>query len=676
MFFNRLLTETRPDGGVTVSAYDAMNRNTSVTDPAGQTTQYAYGGTGFGTSGDAQVRLTDARGNAYNFTYDLEGRRTSMLYPGGSHEDWAYDAVGNVLTSTTRSGQAKTCTYDVRNRNVLCDWSDTTPDVAKTYDAAGRLLTIASSISVLSYTYDGANQMLSETQDLNSPVDLPAKAVSYAYNADQDRTTLTYPNGTVLTTSYTGRNQIRDIAASGPPPLVTYTYDASGNREGKTLENGTNTAYTYDDAGRLANLDHKKGAVSLQRFDYTINAVGKRSGRAESNGGVVRSDVYGYDPIDQLTQVKYNYDAGAGTQDRLVNYSFDAVGNRTTVTDNGTPTPYTANALNQYMVIDSLAAPSYDSNGNLTTLQTAIAAPVWTYTYDAQNRLIAGTSTSGSTFSFAYDARNRCVVRTVDGTTTCFLYDDWNVIEDRSAGDAQLAEYFHGATMDEIVAVVKAAGTFFQHHDGLGTVTALTDNSGDLVERYTYDVFGTPAFWDATGLPLAQSSVGNRFLFTGREWIPNTGLYDYRNRMYSQELGRFLQTDPIRFDAGDDNIYRYVKNDAIDLRDPSGLKGLEHPLYGFFCGPNPPGTAQSDESDKAEYPLDEACRKHDKCYGKIGLEGIGGVLKPNSAGRKCDRELCRDAWHASCKTATNRAKCIAAKVIIMCIFCVNGVRPK
>jgi RHS repeat-associated protein len=57
----------------------------------------------------------------------------------------------------------------------------------------------------------------------------------------------------------------------------------------------------------------------------------------------------------------------------------------------------------------------------------------------------------------------------------------------------------------------------------------------------------------------------NRFLSTGREFLKEANLDDYRNRLYSAELGRFLQTDPIRFDAGDGNLYRYVEKDPVKL---------------------------------------------------------------------------------------------------------------
>jgi RHS repeat-associated protein len=63
----------------------------------------------------------------------------------------------------------------------------------------------------------------------------------------------------------------------------------------------------------------------------------------------------------------------------------------------------------------------------------------------------------------------------------------------------------------------------------------------------------------------------NRFLYTGREFLKEANLYDYRNRVYSTELGRFLQTDPIRFHAGDVNLYRYVSNDPVNWVDALGL---------------------------------------------------------------------------------------------------------
>lgn len=102
-------------------------------------------------------------------------------------------------------------------------------------------------------------------------------------------------------------------------------------------------------------------------------------------------------------------------------------------------------------------------------------------------------------------------------------------------------------------------------------MTCLTGTNGAVVERYTYDVFGLPQILDANSQTLSVSAYGNRFLFTGREWLAEISLYDYRNRCYSPDLGRFLQTDPIRFEGGDVNIQGYVGNNPIDDIDPFGL---------------------------------------------------------------------------------------------------------
>jgi RHS repeat-associated protein len=94
-------------------------------------------------------------------------------------------------------------------------------------------------------------------------------------------------------------------------------------------------------------------------------------------------------------------------------------------------------------------------------------------------------------------------------------------------------------------------------------LTQIVHQPGVETLSYTYDSMNRRT-------NETRSSTGARFLFTGREWIAPLGLYDYRNRTYSPTLGRFLQTDPIRFDAGDGNLYRYVANNPVNWIDPQG----------------------------------------------------------------------------------------------------------
>ena len=137
--------------------------------------------------------------------------------------------------------------------------------------------------------------------------------------------------------------------------------------------------------------------------------------------------------------------------------------------------------------------------------------------------------------------------------------------------------YLHGAGVDEMLVKVSSSGPAYYHHDGLGSTIALTGENGELLESYRYDAFGAATILSPSTLdPRPSTAFGNRFLFTGREWLGQAGIYDYRNRVYSASLGRFLQTDPIRFSAGDVNLYRYVGNGPVNGTDPMGLEPGPH----------------------------------------------------------------------------------------------------
>jgi RHS repeat-associated protein len=574
-----LLAEIRPDGTTWTNAYSKMDWKTHAVDPLGQTTRFVYNAAGNLTS------LTDAVGRAHSFTFDKLGRRLTMKFPDASVEKYQFDKAGNMTGVVNRAGAKLRLAYDSRNRLLSRTWSDGTPGAEFTYDAAGRVLSIVNANSALSYAFDDAGRLLSETQALAGQPQ--AHTVSYGWDEDGRPAALGYPSGLEVAYAYGARGLMSGITAGGGY-LAGILRDDDGRRAAMLLPNSTRTEYSHDAAGQLTGITHSlegvgtpeqgpsSTAFATRGYDY--NSIGLRTVMLSGSAGVgTLLDEYTHDPLDQL--VRARYDSGSGTPVRDVQYSFDGVGNRLSVDDNGAVTPYVANDLNQYTSVAGIGL-TYDANGNLA------AGPGFTLTYDAQNRLIQATAATGSV-TFAYDGRNRCVKRTtltLEGGSSVWLVwghaqsGQWGLLEERDSRGDLAARYVHGERIDEILRREGPEGTVYYHHDALGSTIALTDGSGALVEQYRYDVYGLPTILDASGAPIPLSALGsplsalgNRFMFTGREWLSDLALYDYRNRVYSPLLGRWLQTDPIGFEAGDVNLYGYCGNAVLSGMDPMGL---------------------------------------------------------------------------------------------------------
>jgi len=211
---------------------------------------------------------------------------------------------------------------------------------------------------------------------------------------------------------------------------------------------------------------------------------------------------------------------------------------------------------------------SYSTRGDLTQFGD------WAYTYDAAGNMIRAHNTQSNVLAkYWRDASGHRAVKDVDGEKTVFFNLGTTQMEAYDLLSDMASSTIHQPGIDRPLAEVSSSGTLtFYHQDWLGNVVMLTNAAGAKVQTYNYDVWGKPSGFDASGLSLPASSLASRFLFTGREYDPETALYHYRARACSPTMGRLLQTDPIDFDAGDMNLFRYVGNNPVNLVDPFGLQ--------------------------------------------------------------------------------------------------------
>jgi len=250
-------------------------------------------------------------------------------------------------------------------------------------------------------------------------------------------------------------------------------------------------------------------------------------------------------------------------------FTYDTSGNRTQAqSTNGTNTlsvSYSVNDINQYTSVGG-ASPSYNSRGDLSGING------WAFSYDAFGNLSSAQSGTNAAYHYARDPLGRRAIRQSGSNTIVLLNAGDTMLEAYNATGNSVSSYIYEPGIDRPLAQVLSNGSIrYVHQDVLGSVVMLTDSNGAAYQSYSYDAWGKVTARDASGSVIASSAISAPWLFTGRRFDKESGLYHYRARTYSAELGRFLQMDPIKFDAGDPNIFRYVGNDPLNWTDPMGL---------------------------------------------------------------------------------------------------------
>jgi RHS repeat-associated protein len=215
---------------------------------------------------------------------------------------------------------------------------------------------------------------------------------------------------------------------------------------------------------------------------------------------------------------------------------------------------------------------------------------------------------------YKHDLYGRRSEKKVDGFSTRYLYDGPQVIAEYDGNNNLLRKYIYGPGIDQPVCMIEQAEsqTYYYHYDALGSVVALSDSSGDTVQTYEYSVYGQVAVEDV--------SHPNPYMFAGRRYDIETGLYYNRARYYNPYTGRFLQMDPIGYKAGM-NLYRYCRNNSLNFIDPFGLRDENGRLrIAFFDSSDPKYINAANDFDFFDLAFD--MKGHDTYWILMLLEDI------------------------------------------------------
>ena len=391
------------------------------------------------------------------------------------------------------------------------------------------------------------------------------------------------------------------------PPNISYRRDADGIVVGVTLvaddvhfewkkvsDNGFYTKkeifstglrvfYSRNKNGdleRIANLhsSDKDNPISVFEYDYDLNS--NITSLAHSTDGLKKEFDFVYDELDRVV-----YSGLDGES-----FTYDALGN----------------AIEEDYVIDHrgrlLSTPkkqiSYDLKGNMTSISDVRTGKTTNFYWTVANRLKKATiyqdNKKVETLEFSYDAVGRRVekirthaLRPELNYVRRYVYQNGNLFAELDGEYNKVAIYVHGPGVDNPLAMIRDINqngkfdreeVFTYTKDHLGSIREVLDFQGRVVQRYSYTAYGETT--------ISGKSLETPYAYTGRIYDQETNLYFNRARYYYPKLKMFISPDPIGFAGGDSNLYRYVFNNPVRFRDPSGTI-VVHPgvvIGGIFGG--------------------------------------------------------------------------------------------
>jgi RHS repeat-associated protein len=369
-------------------------------------------------------------------------------------------------------------------------------------ESISNLSASAANISTYSYTYELTGAILTWSTQLDSAA---AQTASFQYDSAQELIGASLPT-----------------TVSGPPQAASYQFDLAGNRTLEQVDNNITTS-SYNNLNEVSSL----ASGGMMTFSGTMSAPGTIT--LAGNAGSV-------DPFG-------NWIAAANVV---------VGGNILTLV----ATDLNGNVANKTVDITATGAGSrtlsYDSNGNI--LNNGAGE---TYAWDAENRLVRITQSSGIT-GFVYNGLGQRIQETLNGVVT----KQWiwgsgpQPLEERDAS-GNVTKRFFGAFGEQI-----GGNNYYFTFDHLGSVREVVNASGIIQSRYSYDPYGRRTL--LSGTDLADFGVSGLYYHSA------SGLYLTEFRAFDPNLGRWLSRDPLGEYAGT-NAYNYCDGDPINNGDPLGL---------------------------------------------------------------------------------------------------------
>ena len=432
-------TYTDAAGQLWKYVYNAAGQTTQVTNPLGQIVKYTYNGTGYLTTATNQngqtaatytydkygniATVTDSEGLITSYTYDNFGRVLTEKFPDASTRKFAYTNL-DLTSMTDRQGRVTKMTYDAL-RNVTSVTDPSGAVTTFTYWENNKLKTMT----------DGKGNVTSWGIDIESrptgKTYADGTAVTNTYETTTDRIkSVQDPLGQIKQFTYTVDDSIAGVSyqnAVNPTPAVTYTYDPYFSRVASMTDGTGTTKYSYAAPGALGAmaLAQESGPFTNATAAFQYDALGRITQRRV--GG--NPETFSYDPLSRV--VAHGNDIGEFAMAYL-----GQTGQITSLQGNSTGTTWTYDTnTNDRRLLSISNGPNARTFGYTWTKENDITGitetlgtttQTWTNTYDAADKLLTATLSTGASFGYTYDKAFNITQQRITGVTKNTTYNTLN----------------------------------------------------------------------------------------------------------------------------------------------------------------------------------------------------------------------------------------------------------
>ena len=294
-------------------------------------------------------------------------------------------------------------------------------------------------------------------------------------------------------------------------------YNQAGRLITRSLPNGTRTEYTYDRFNRIIAIEHKNASgkvISSQSYAYDVS--GNRSEAQDEQGHKV---IFRYDSEGRLI------DEQGPSWEKT--YVYGLAGNRSSMTDNSGSTSYRYDLAGRLIQAGETSF-IYDADGNLVSRRDKSGET--RFVYDSEDRLVKAELPDGKAIAYGYGPFGERIYREENGRRINYLLDGNRNLQELSQDYQTQASYFYVGLDQPLFMTLADGKRCYFHQDVLGSILAVSDGTGEIGGRYSYDAFGNI-------LKQHEKGFHQPFRYTGRPSDEATGFYDFRARFYDSSRG-------------------------------------------------------------------------------------------------------------------------------------------